>query len=279
MSLSLSDFVVCGEIDNLQHNRVSGRLRLAGVERPVTLLLTGNCANDLTGQRVRFAARASETRRHFDLPSFSTVQVGPTECLTAARRTRPLPHGVSEFSSRTKIEEFLEKSGDDWQRCLHLTWLSQNGRVIVELVDPIFEVLERAPVAVNHEELGDPFEEALGENIPNEEEIALRLRNGWNGGERVRLRDLVRSSESLPRPDELNDHAAEQITKFILADLALYAVAIDVCEHCTPSQLYRVLVERILHEAEMDPEQIGSGVALHYSTHAFCKHCAAQVGF
>ena len=278
MSLYLGDSVICGEIDNTRRNRVTGRLLLRGLNPPLQLTLTGNCASDLAGRFVRFAASSSGLREEFDLPWFSTSQVGPTECFTAARRARIVPPDASEFFARTGSD--APEPEDAWRRCLHLAWFGQNGRVVVELIDPIFEVVEEEIFFDSeNRERDEAFADSFGDNVPNENEVKRRLKRESNGRESIRLRDLMRSPEALPRPDELNDHASEQAARLILAELALYAVAVDMCEHCSPQQLYRLLVERILHEGEMVPDLLGSRTVQHHSTRSFCKLCAADVGF
>lgn len=74
-----------------------------------------------------------------DLSGFAWHQIGPTGTMTAA-------HTVRTFEC--SVEEFIERSmrGDqpptEWKRCLYLEWFSQNGRVVIELPDPIITFIE-----------------------------------------------------------------------------------------------------------------------------------------
>src|SRR5947207_7224158 len=54
MALRIRQSVVRGEIDNRRRGRVEGWITLVGVERPLTLELTGNSLRDLAGFVVRF---------------------------------------------------------------------------------------------------------------------------------------------------------------------------------------------------------------------------------
>src|SRR5438046_9319633 len=54
MALRIRQNVVRGEIDNRRRGRVEGWITLVGVERPLTLELTGNGLRDLAGGVVRF---------------------------------------------------------------------------------------------------------------------------------------------------------------------------------------------------------------------------------
>lgn len=146
MAWRLNDIVVCGEIYNLRKNSVHGVLGLRGCERPVSLQLTGNCDPDLAGRSFRFEVRESpmlETRVtsevEMDEQHFAWMQVGPPGSMTAARQVRAFDCSVEEFLRRSKLGE---QPPTEWKRCLYLEWYGQNGRMVIELVDPIIEFLE-----------------------------------------------------------------------------------------------------------------------------------------
>lgn len=146
MAWQLSDIVVCGEIDNTSKNSVHGALGLRDCERPVSLQLTGNCDPDLAGRSFRFEVRESpmlETRStseaELDEQHFAWMQVGAPGTMTAARQVRAFDCSIEEFLTRSKLGE---QPPTEWKRCLYLEWYGQNGRMVLELVDPIIEFLD-----------------------------------------------------------------------------------------------------------------------------------------
>ncbi len=171
MAWRLSDIVVCGEIYNTRKNSVHGALGLRGCERPVSLQLTGNCDPDLAGRSFRFEVRESpmsETRStseaEMDESHFAWQQIGPTGTMTADRKVRAFDCSIEEFLHRSKLGD---QPPTEWKRCLYLEWYSQNGRVVLELVDPIIEFLDGFAdneMTEVDDEPGDvlPFEAAAG---------------------------------------------------------------------------------------------------------------------
>jgi hypothetical protein len=136
MALRLSNLVVCGEIFNTSWYSVHGWIGLRGREQVIHLQLTGNCAPDLAGWHFRFEARnadeeraptAAETKL---LKGFAWQQVGPTGEMTLC-----------------DAADATGKPGA--KRCLRLEWFSQNGPVVIELVDPQLEMLEFNDLEMN----------------------------------------------------------------------------------------------------------------------------------
>lgn len=159
MAWRLSDIVVCGEIYNTRNNSVHGVLGLRDCERPVSLQLTGNCDPDLVGRSFRFEVRESpmqETRStseaELDEQHFAWMQVGSPGTMTAARKVRAFDCSMEEFLRRSELGE---QPPTEWKRCLHLEWHSQNGRVVLELVDPIIEFLDDQLDADSSDEIDD----------------------------------------------------------------------------------------------------------------------------
>jgi hypothetical protein len=95
--------------------------------------------------------------------------------------------------------------------------------------------------------------------------------------ERVPLASLVGDSASLPPAEALNDTEAEHWLKLLLGRLALRGVTLDVCEHYTPCDAYRYLVETVLVECETYPEAADSGWVQHFSTWEDCAQCEAEL--
>jgi hypothetical protein len=81
----------------------------------------------------------------------------------------------------------------------------------------------------------------------------------------------------LPPPDRVSsDEEARALVVSILAQLALLSVAVDVCEHFSPLQTYRLLMTEILPTAKVHPNLAASRMVQHYSTSDYCDACEAE---
>jgi len=67
---------------------------------------------------------------------FLRRHIGVPGDMTAARWVRSLPCAVSEYMARLRLGE---KPPTTWKRALYLEWFSRNGRVVIELEDPLLE--------------------------------------------------------------------------------------------------------------------------------------------
>ena len=121
MTLRLDGLVVRGEIDNTRPYSVCGWLKLRGHRTPLTLNLTGDCGPSLRGLRVRFEHPVPPDDRDdlsdSDLSHVAWQQIGPTGNM-----------GV--------VATEAGKGGR-----LSLEWFSQNGRVTLDLADPVLEAV------------------------------------------------------------------------------------------------------------------------------------------
>ena len=91
------------------------------------------------------------------------------------------------------------------------------------------------------------------------------------------LSSLVNATKMFPPPDQLDDKQAEAALKSVLAELALFGIALDLCEHFTPRDAYRLLVEEILPNETAFPELRGTEWVTHFMTAEYCDACAAEV--
>jgi len=87
------------------------------------------------------------------------------------------------------------------------------------------------------------------------------------------LMELMSDVDRLPAPDELDDNEIEAHLKALLGQMAMLCVALDVCEHYTPRECYRLLRERVLAESSTYEELIGTGWVTHIMTSEFCNAC------
>lgn len=176
MAFRIGERLIYGELRNLEPWQTSGHLWLRGEKQPLVIELTGNCAPDLHGRAIRFAPRrAASIAEYLDglerqetpvsgkapvsgegpasgktpgsgedpgseeapLPErFFRRHIGVPGDMTAARWVRSLPCTVSEYLARLRLGE---KPPTTWKRALYLEWFSRNGRVVVELEDPLLE--------------------------------------------------------------------------------------------------------------------------------------------
>lgn len=131
MARRIHDYIVRGEIRNDQRNSVSGwlevRRQASGTEASVyetalvILSLTGNLTGNLAGQRCRFEVRPENLRHPLPLleKDFQWNQVG----------------AVGDCTCRE-----VQVAPNETVNALHLEWYSQNGRVVLELADPLLEI-------------------------------------------------------------------------------------------------------------------------------------------
>ncbi len=81
-----------------------------------------------------------------------------------------------------------------------------------------------------------------------------------------------------PTPaDMLDDHQCEVALMSILMQLAMFGVAFDVCEHLSPREAYRVLIEQVLPDASVYPQLRGTQWVQHYGTSDYCPKCIAEL--
>lgn len=95
-------------------------------------------------------------------------------------------------------------------------------------------------------------------------------------GEGRPLATLLGDVDRLPRAEDLDDETVEAHLKDLLARMALINVVLDVCEHFTPRDCYRLLLNTIIPESEVFEELIGTGNIQHEMTHEYCPDCDLQ---
>ncbi len=88
---------------------------------------------------------------------------------------------------------------------------------------------------------------------------------------------LLEDTSKLPPDGELDDARIEAELKGLLVQLAMVGVALDVCEHFTPRDCYRLLRDKVLLEPNAYPELVGTGWVQHVSTWEYCKECEEEM--
>ena len=103
-----------------------------------------------------------------------------------------------------------------------------------------------------------------------------------------RLEELIESGAGTPisqifdpplrlRPaTQLDDDRVETALKLLLARLAEHGISLDVCEHYTPRQAYRYLLEDVCPNEVTHPELDATRWVQHFSTRDTCPACEAE---
>jgi hypothetical protein len=115
------------------------------------------------------------------------------------------------------------------------------------------------------------------EVIPDIDDQTKRLYESWDeifeGKKDVPLCTIFDPPLSIYPVDKLNDAEVESAFKVILRRLAMHSVALDMCEHFTCRDAYRLLVEEILPKYPVYPGLPLTGYVQHYSTWEYCRKC------
>jgi hypothetical protein len=403
MALRLDQLVLRGELFNTQYFSTRIFLEVRGGEVPIMAELAGNCAEGLQGWHIQFEARPElqeklrgendgSPRDLSDIEWLANQQIGPTGTMTI-RDVKWFDCSTEELLARCKLDEpppFTMK------KSLYLEWYSQNGRVVLELVDPIIEFIERvelqAPAPGAHlstdpppteaqnaireesaaassdaspsddeipyedseetvsglgitaisldddgnstvdeyfyadpsknedlsadelsddimthydEIFGDEDDDESDDNAPYENDLDRQLAQqandiDWNikinshdddKDESLREMELmdhlierdgghhfgeICDLKNLTPPDELSEQEAETALKIVLGQLALSGIAIDICEHFTPKEVYRWLIDEIFSKESFHPEMRRTQWVQHFSTWESCPACDAE---
>jgi hypothetical protein len=139
MAWRLHEHVLRGKIDNRVRGRVTGEIWLAGIDQPLVLELTGDCAPDLAGCELSFENPDSIP---MTTKPPAPQQRGPTGDITAARKVR-----VFDFP----IDEAIAMSGrgetppEHMANAIYLEWFSErSGRMVIESADYRLQISEPA---------------------------------------------------------------------------------------------------------------------------------------
>lgn len=305
MALLLSDIVVCGQISNRQKNSVRGWIKLRGFEHRLWISLTGNFAEDLIGKCFFFEAADSSpinSSPNATLAQLAPRQVGPAGTMTAIGQVQVAGCSVEELIEYQTVGMTPPLQ---WKSSLFLEWFSQNGRVIVELLDAritfVDDVMEDPELDTPDDYLWD--EPDIWDDEPDdedpyglfpvdlEEQIAAQPAASGEfdapdvsalnsiqlfSGDEVPLHALFDPPIRLFLPDQLTDRQIDESLQVLLARLARHGVALDMCEHFTARNAYRLLLEQILPSESIPAGLAESGFVQQYTTHEFCPICLLQ---
>ncbi|MGJ8672871.1 hypothetical protein [Rubritalea sp.] len=129
MAFRIDKAIVRGWIDNTTPGITRGGLEIMGMERPVKILLRGNCWRDLAGTRIEFKNPKPVLQKDV-IEGLHTLQRGVVGDMTASKRIK------APFLTQEQIEELEMETKDiqfGWKNALSIEWYSLvNGRVMLE---------------------------------------------------------------------------------------------------------------------------------------------------
>jgi hypothetical protein len=285
MAFRIGDLVLAGVFCHSSRYGVHGQLLLRGSEDPFMFELMGVPEPDLRGRSFEFTVPANEREPSEEdrrlVAAFAPQQVGATGHMTAARRVKSFDCPPEDLPRLMELQQLPPAT---LRQCLYLEWFSQNGRVVLEVVDPQIEPLdetqELAPLEESDAAIAEaeqapsylePELEELGEDQPpefgaasreldQELEEAARQLDREISGESEETDDFVREMETC---EELIEHGPRIPLRSLLNDLSLPAPAPELTE----AQAYEALQLALARIAL-------TSVAFH-----ICKHCSIQEAY
>jgi len=130
----------------------------------------------------------------------------------------------------------------------------------------------------------DPSEFGFDDEIPDDQSWRLPSErepeaiDDWTDtGPAVPLSDLFETPLLLPVPDELTDKEVEPTLKVLLGALAQFGVSIRFCEHLSPHDAYRLLVEKVCAAEHVYPELRGTQWVHTVYLSEYCDQCGRQM--
>lgn len=263
MTWQLGHCVESGELHNTTCNQTHGWLRLRGWRRPLFVSLTGNAAFELAGRRWAFDA-ASPLPADPLLRHLARQQIGPTGQIAR-----------------------LDEDG------LYIEWFGQNGHVEcrlgrttrLELTEVECEAAARlAPPAPRDSlfrslpGLGGPDGLRPAKLVEQDDwETRFQLLDRMlETDEEAPIGSLIEPPLHLPPPEQLAPPELVSLLKHALARLALLGISLDLCEHFTDQDAYRLLRDRIWWEETVHPDLAASGYIMHFLSYEYCPVCRAQ---
>jgi hypothetical protein len=137
MAWRLHEHVLRGKIDNRARGCVTGEIWLAGIDQPLVLELTGDCAPDLAGCELSF-----ENPEPIPMTTKPPApqQRGPAGDITAARKVRVFDVPIDEALAMSRRSE---TPPEHTANAMYLEWFSErSGRVVIESADYRLQISE-----------------------------------------------------------------------------------------------------------------------------------------
>jgi hypothetical protein len=189
MAWRLHEHVLRGNIDNRTRGQVTGEIWLAGVDRPLALELTGDCAPDLAGCELSFENPSPIPMKTRPL---APQQRGPAGDITAARKVRVFDVPIEEALAMSRRGETPPKH---MANSLYLEWFSElSGRVVIESADYRLQISEPA-WRYTKEEIAERKRRITEEETPFA--IAITEDGETHEWDEVRYEQFLRESDAL----------------------------------------------------------------------------------
>lgn len=212
MALRINKAIIRGWIDNTTPGVTRGGIELLGMQRPLQLILKGNCWRDLAGTRLDFVNPDPQPQEGVTA-ALHGLHRGVVGDMTASEKVKVLLISQEEFV------EYLEAKKEipfEWHNSLSLEWFSlANGRVVVETTG--FE-LKLSAHEWELDEAGDRLQRAENANalehfmqlITHANEAESQVRDDFDSDvdefeweRRLRVRDTLEEAvEFLSQPEE-----------------------------------------------------------------------------
>jgi hypothetical protein len=189
MAWRLHEHVLRGTIDNRMRGRVTGEIWLAGVDQPLMLELTGDCAPDLAGCQLSFE-NPNTTPMATKPPA--PQQRGPAGDITAARKVRVFDVPIEEAIAMSRRGE---TPPEHTANAMYLEWFSErSGRVVIESADYRLQISEPA-WRYTKEEIAERERRIAKEETPFA--IAITQDGETQEWDEVRYEQFLRESDAL----------------------------------------------------------------------------------
>ena len=137
MAWRLHEHVLRGNIDNRTRGRVTGEIWLTGIDKPLVLDLTGDCAADLAGCELSFE---NPNPMPMTTKPPAPQQRGPAGEITAARKVRVFDVPLEEAMAMSRRGQ---TPPEHMANACYLEWFSErSGRVVIESADYRLQISE-----------------------------------------------------------------------------------------------------------------------------------------
>ena len=189
MAWRLHEHVLRGKIDNRTRGRVTGEIWLAGIDHPLALELTGDCAPDLAGCELSF--ENPEPVPMTTKPPASQ-QRGPAGDITAARKVHVFDVSIEEALAMSRRGE---TPPEHMANSVYLEWFSErSGRVVIESSDYRLQISEPA-WRYTKEEIDDRSRSIAEEETPFA--TAITQDGETEEWDEIRYEQFLRESDAL----------------------------------------------------------------------------------
>jgi hypothetical protein len=189
MAWRLHEHVLRGTIDNRARGRVSGEIWLAGIDQPLMLELTGDCAPDLAGCQLSFE---NPTPIPMTTKPPASQQRGPAGDITAARKVRVFDVSIEQALAMSRRGE---RPPEHVANAMYLEWFSErSGRVVIESADYRLQISQPAWRYTN-EEIAEREQRIAEEETPFA--IAITQDGETQEWDEVRYEQFLRESDAV----------------------------------------------------------------------------------